>query len=259
MSCSRHFAPAQQSKIAFMNKLIVTILMVGCIQFLIKEKASAQTLPTSFKFVDLDGAIGKSEGTMTLSFNFDKNLGRKHRIVVGGGARFTSYIGKNQYYITAPAELTSGDTGPGVIFKENIDANIDTFLIKTAQVNSLNLLITLGYNVSPKLLFRFNIDVIGFSFGKSINGNYINGSQGAMVSADPSPFNLLLVSDNDKGSLNSEFFGRYLINDKWGIKGGIQFHFTEYTTDTEIQQAPEPNDRFRNKSLMFMVGASFKL
>jgi hypothetical protein len=242
-----------------MNKLIVTILMVGCIQFLIKEGVSAQTLPTSFTFIDLDGGIGKSEGTMSLSFNFDKSLGKKHRIVVGGGARFTSYLGTNQYYITAPAELTSGDTGPGVIFKENIDANIDTFLIKTAQVNSLNLMITLGYNASPKLLFRFNIDVIGFSFGNSVNGNYINGLQGAMESADPSPFNLLLVSDNDKGSLNSEFFGRYLISDKWGIKAGVQFHFTEYTTENEIQQQPEPNDRFRNKSLMFMIGGSFKL
>ena len=242
-----------------MNKLIATILAVGCIQFLLKENASAQTLPASYALIDLDVAVGNSEGTMALSLNFDKNLGKKKRIVVGGGARFTSYLGKNQYYITAPAELTSGDTGPGVIFKENIEANIDSFLIKTAQVNSLNLFVTLGYNVSSRLLFRFNIDVIGFSFGKSANGNYINGSQGAMVSSHPTPFNLLLVSDNDKGSLNSEFFGRYLLNDKWGVKAGVQFHFTEYTTDTEVQQLPEPNDRFRNKSLMFMLGVSYKL
>ena len=237
-----------------MNKLIVTIFMVGCIGI-----AYAQRIPMSFTFVDLDGAIGNSEGTLAFSFNFDKNLGKRQRIVVGGGVRFTSYIGRNQYYITAPAELTSGDTGPGVIFKENIEANIDTFLIETPKVNSLNLLVILGYNVSPKLLLRFNIDVIGFSFGKSSSGNYINGTQGAMVSSEPSPFNLLLVSDNDKGSLNSEFFARYLINDKWGIKGGAQFHFTEYTTDTYVQQYPEPNDRFRNKSLMFMLGVSFKL
>lgn len=242
-----------------MKKLIATILMAVFIQFLINGNSSAQTLPASFSLIDLDAAIGNSEGTMTLSLNFDKNLGKKKRIVVGGGLRFTSYLGKNQYYITAPAELTSGDTGPDVIFKENIEANIDSFLIKTAQVNSLNLLVTLGYNVSPKLLLRFNIDVVGFSFGKSATGNYINGSQGAMESSSPSPFNLLLVSDNDKGSLNSEFFGRYLLTDKWGVKAGAQFHFTEYTTDTDVQQQPEPNDRFRNKSLMFMLGVSYKL
>jgi hypothetical protein len=242
-----------------MKWLIATILVVIGIQLLPGSYVHAQELPPGFKFIDVDGAIGNTEGTLAVSFNLDKNLGKKHRIVAGLGARFTSYLGKNQYYITAPAELTSGDTGPGVIFKENIDANIDTFLIKTAQVNSMNLLVTLGYNVSTKLLLRFNIDVIGFSFGKSANGNYINGSQGAMESSDPSPFNLLLVSDNDKGSLNSEFFARYLLSDKWGVKAGVQFHFTEYTTDTEVQQQPAPNDRFRNKSLMFMAGVSFKL
>jgi len=242
-----------------MKWLIATIMVVMGIQLLPGSYVHAQELPPAFKFIDVDGAIGNTEGTIAVSFNLDKNLGKKHRIVAGLGARFTSYLGKNQYYITAPAELTSGDTGPGVIFKENIDANIDTFLIKTAQVNSLNLLVTLGYNVSTKLLLRFNIDLIGFSFGKSANGNYINGSQGAMEPSDPTPFNLLLVSDNDKGSLNSEFFARYLLKDKWGVKGGVQFHFTEYTTDTEVQQQPAPNDRFRNKSLMFMLGVSFKL
>ena len=242
-----------------MKWLITTFLLVTGIQFLIASYIVAQELPSAFNVIDVDGAIGNNEGTLAVSFNLDKNLGKKRRIVAGLGARFTSYLGKNQYYITAPAELTTGSTGPSVIFKENIDANIDTFLINTAQVNSFNLLVTLGYNVSTKLLLRFNIDVVGFSFGKSANGNYINGSQGAMESSDPTPFNLLLVSDNDKGSLNSEFFARYFLNEKWGVKGGVQFHFTEYTTDTEIQQQPAPNDRFRNKSLMFMIGVSFKI
>ena len=234
-------------------------MLLTTAQFFIQSYVTAQELPSTFKIIDLDGAIGDTQGTLTLSFNLDRNFGKRQRLVAGLGARFTSYLGKNQYYITAPAELTSGSTGLGVIFKENIDANIDTFLIKKAQVNSLNLVVTFGYNVSLKLLLRFNIDVIGFSFGKSANGNYINGSEGAMESSDPTPFNLLLVSDNDKGSLNSEFFARYLLNHKWGVKGGIQFHFTEYTTDTEVQQQPAPNDRFRNKSLMFMAGVSFKL
>ena len=136
---------------------------------------------------------------------------------------------------------------------------MDSFLIKTSQVNCFNLALTLGYNLSKRVLLRFNIDAIGFSFGKSVNGNYINGNEGSMEPATPTAFNLLLISDNDKGSLNSEFFARYLLNDKWAIKGGIQFLFTEFTTDLEVQQFPEPNDRFRNKSLMFSAGVSYKL
>jgi hypothetical protein len=239
-----------------MNKGVLT-----CISILLSAAVHTfgQTLPAVSKFIDLNVGVGSSEGTLTASFNYDIGLGKKKKVVVGFGGRLTSYLGKNQYYETAPAELTSGSTGPAVIFKENIVANMDSFLIKTAQINSLNLMITLGYTINEKLLLRFNIDAIGFSFGKSTTGNYINGSQGLMESASPTPFNLLLISDNDKGSLNSELFVRYQWNKKWGIKGGIQFHFTEYTTDSEVQQFPEPNDRFRNKSLMFMAGVSYKL
>jgi len=237
------------------------ILLSGVVMALIMSQQTgwAQKNPSRSMFADLNIGVGDSEGTVALSFNYDKGLGRKKKVVIGFGSRFTGYLGKNQYYETAPAKLTSGTTGLGVIFKENIATNIDTFLVKNAQVNSINLLVTLGYNVSQKLMLRVNIDAVGFSFGKNTSGNYINGTQGSRASASPTPFNLLLTSDNDKGSLNSEFFVRYLFNDKWAIKGGAQFHFTEYTTDTDVQQFPEPNDRFRNKSLLFTAGISYIL
>lgn len=238
---------------------IINILLATSPIICFYYDGSAQDSRSYSKFAEVDGAVGDTEGSLSFSFNVDKNLGKKRKIVVGFGGRFTSYLGKNQYYVTAPAKLTSGSTGPGVIFKENIEANMDTFLIKNAQVNSLNLLLTVGFNFSDRLVVRFNIDAIGFSFGKSTTGNYINGSQGSIESSQPTSFNLLLISDNDKGSLNSEFFARYLLNEKWGIKGGAQFLFTEYTTDTEVQQFPEPNDRFRNKSLLFMAGVFYKL
>lgn len=241
-----------------MTRLVYIFLVTGFI-CCIQHGAIAQMLPKTSKFIDLALGIGDSEGSFAFSFNYDKGLGKNRKVVLGFGARFTSYLGKNQYYITAPAKLTSGNTGPGVLFKENIEANLDTFLINTSQVNSVNLVLTVGYNLSERLMLRFNIDAIGFSFGKNVNGNYINGAQGSMESANPTAFNLLLVSDNDKGSLNSELFARYLLNDKWSIKGGIQFLFTEFTADSEVQQFPEANDRFRNKSLMFDVGVSYKL
>jgi hypothetical protein len=219
----------------------------------------AQPLPATTKFADLNLAVGDNEGSLAFSLNYDKGLGKSGKIVVGLGARFTTYLGKNQYYITAPAQLTSGSTGPGVLFKENIEANVDTLLIKTSQVNSLNLVLTVGYNLSERFMLRFNIDAIGFSFGKNVKGNYINGAQGSMASSRVTAFNLLLISDNDKGSLNSELFARYLLTNKWAIKGGLQFLFTEFTTDLKVQQFPEPNDRFRNKSFMFTAGVSYKL
>ncbi len=203
--------------------------------------------------------IGASEGSFSILYGHDWEFGSRKQFAVGFGGRFTAYLGANQYYRTAPAKLTSGTTGPGVIFKPDIEANIDTFLIKSPQVNSLNVLINLRYAFNDKLHFGFNIDAIGFSFGGSKDGTYINGSQGSREMAKPTSFNALLTSDNDLGSLNSEFYARYYLNDKWGLKAAAQFHFTEYTTDTEVQQFPEPNDRFRRKTLMFAFGVTYKL
>lgn len=204
-------------------------------------------------------AGGNAEGTFSISCGKDWGLWKNKKFGVGVGVRFTSYIGANQYYITAPAELTSGKTGPFVIFTDNIEDNIDTFLIKSPQVNSLNVMINLRYRFTEKFIVGFNIDAIGFSFGGSKRGNYINGAEGAMVDAKPTLFSILLTSDNDRGSLNSELYGKYFFNDRWGVKLGAQFHFTEYTTETEVQQLPEPNDRFRNKSLMLALGVTYKL
>lgn len=205
------------------------------------------------------GAFGNSEGTISAMVGYDWELWKSKKFAIGIGGRGTSYFGSNQHYITAPAELTSGSTGPGVIFKENIDENIDTFLIKSPQVNSINVFINLRYKFNEKLMIGFNIDAIGFSFGAQKRGNYINAAQTTEENSKPTAFNVLLISDNDRGSLNSELYGKYFFNDRWGVKLGAQFLFTEYTTDTEVQQFPEPNDRFRNKSLMFAFGVTRKL
>lgn len=219
----------------------------------------AQSPESSQNSIDLGLAFGKSQGAFSAGFTHDWLVGKKKKFIVGLGGRLTTYVAQNQYYETAPAELTSGSTGPGVIFEETITANIDTFLISNPAVFAINALINLSYRLSETLSVGFNIDLVGFSFGGERQGNYINGSQGQMSSAKPTVFNALLISDNDLGSLNSELYAKYRISDRWSAKAGLQFLFTEYTTSTEVQQLPEPNDRFRNKSLMLMIGASFKL
>jgi hypothetical protein len=202
--------------------------------------------------------IGKEEGTLSVAYGKDWGVFKSKKFGIGLGLRFTSYLGANQYYRTAPAKLTSGKTGPLVLFSPDIEENIDTFLIKSPQVNSLNLMINLRYKFNEKILVGFNIDAIGFSFGGRKNGNYINGFEGAMTNAKPTSFNILLTSDNDRGSLNSELYVKYFLDEKWGVRAAAQFHFTEYTTDVEIQQNPKPNDRFRNKSLMIAFGVTYQ-
>jgi len=209
--------------------------------------------------LELGAAGAKYQGAFAGSYILSWKFGKKKKFEAGFGERITLYTGANQYYITAPAKLTSGSTGPGVFFKENITANIDSFLIAKPRVVAVNTLIYLGYNITERFSIIFNIDAVGFTLGKERVGNYINGNQGQMVSSKPSSFNALLISDNDLGSLNSELYGSYMLNKKLSVKAGLQFLFTEYTTETEVQQFPEPNDRFRRKSLLFTIGVHYNL
>jgi len=219
----------------------------------------SQTGRPAAKYVDATLGVAKYQGTLSLSYVSTWRLGASQKLGIGLGGRFTSYLATNQYYTTAPAKLTSGSTSPVIIFQDNIEANIDTFLIKSPQVNSINASIHIDYQLNKKITAGFNIDAIGFSFGGHRSGNYLNGGTSMMVNAKPTLFNILLISDNDRGSLNSEFYLRYFLSDQWGLKIGGQFLFTEYTTETKVQQFPEENDRFRNKSLLFCVGLSCKI
>ncbi|GHN00749.1 hypothetical protein WSM22_22380 [Cytophagales bacterium WSM2-2] len=224
--------------------------------FLIAGYCSAQRISN---YADVTFGAAKYQGTFAVSYVHFWNLGASQKLGIGIGGRFTSYLGANQYYITAPASLTSESTSPLIIFKDNITTNIDTFLVKSPQLNCLNLSINIDYQVSSKITAGFNIDAIGFSFGASRSGNYINGPVGKMANASPTLFNILLVSDNDNGGLNSEFFVRYSLSDKWSLKAGAQFLFTEYTTTVKVQQFPQENDRFRNKSLLACIGFTYRL
>jgi hypothetical protein len=81
-----------------------------------------------------------------------------------------------------------------------------------------------------------------------------------VANAKPTTLNLLLTSDNDVGSLNSEFYVRYWLSPKIGIRAGYTFYFSEYTTDRAIgfDNSRIVNDRYRFKSSLIMLGISWK-
>lgn len=214
-------------------------------------------------FAELTTGIGSSQVTGSLAYVYNWKVGKRKKFELGLGARFTSYFGSNLYFTTAPAKLTSGKTDPTVLFAKDINQNIDSVLFPKAQINSLNLTLNFGYNFSKKFSAGLTIDAIGFSFGKKQSGIYYgnNFATGVPVTAKPTAFNLLLISDNDKGSLNSELFARYRWNDSWGVKLGLQFFFAEYTTNTEVQTTPggDKNDRFRKKMTGVGIGVTYNL
>ena len=206
-----------------------------------------------------DVAIAFGNGfSPALSYSKVWSLTKNGHFKIGTGLRFTSLFASQSYFITAPAKLTSGETGPQILFKDNIPANIDTLSLNKVQVNYLNIPIYLQYSFK-KVDIGFNIDAIGFTFGGSQSGRYITSKSktfnNTSQTASPTVFNALLVSDNDLGSLNSELFIRYWIKPNLGIRIGTSFQFAEYTTDKKLRL---DNDRFRYKTLLPFVAVSFR-
>ncbi len=208
----------------------------------------------------LTANVGTGNFATALSWSHEYGLGQNKRFKIGYGIRLTGFWGTDQDYITAPAKFTSGKQSFAALFTENISANLDTIRFPRAQVNSLNAAIYLAYTLpfaKDKLDLGVNIDAIGVSFGGTKGGIYQGSS---VVDASPTRFNVLLISDSDRGTLNSEWYIRYWVTQQWAIKAGYEFLFTEYTTSRKIQTVPgftESNDRFRNKSAMLMLGVQF--
>ena len=251
-------------------KLILLILstIIGL------EKLSAQDSTKScncnYKFnnnYDLSFSQGNKEILGAFSWSHFHGIGhKKQRFKIGYGLRFTSYYGygNGKNYTTAPSKYTSTVQGPTTIFSETIENNIDTVSFSNPQVNSLNISINLQYSISKKFDVGFNIDAIGFSFGGKQPGSVISSvydpGQPFLVSAKPTSLNLLLTSDNDIGSLNSEFYLRYWISEHLGIRAGYSFYFSEYTTNQSLNfdAGRIQNDRFRLKSSLLMLGITYR-
>lgn len=249
----------------FWNSRTNIIILFLCI---FSMKANAQMVSKNDyrveNYFDLSLSGGRGNFASALSWSHLHGFGKKQKLRIGYGVRFTSFVGANKFYTTAPAKYTSPVQNLGTIFSETIVQNIDTLTTATAFVNSLNAAIYLQYNILPKLEVGFNIDFIGFSFGPEKTFNIISSSfdpnQAPVQSGSPTTFNLLLTSDNDIGSLNSELYLRYWITNKIGIRAGATFLFTEYRTnqDLSFDNGRIMNDRYRFKALMGMLAVTFK-
>ncbi len=189
---------------------------------------------------------------------------RKQRFKFGFGGRVSSSYGNsNLEYITARAELTSGKTGPSVFFADQVEENIDTLSIASTRIHAANIFLALRYEFDKRFGVEFNIDLAGVSFGKRQDAvlQYDDGKS-QQLNAYPTTGNVLLISDNDIGTLNSELMFSYLHKSRLRFKIGGVFLFNEYevsnppvyvnSTGTVIDA-----QRFRNKSLQLGIGLNY--
>jgi len=213
------------------------------------------------RYADFAGTIGQSQGSLSASYVHNWKLWKKRKWETGFSLRWSSYFGTKTEFITAPARLARTNTTPFLIFFAGQRKETqDTLTVQRPFTNSVNLAINFGYNFSQKWSGGFNIDLIGFSFGRKSPAILTsNGETQTEPSAKPASFNLLLTGDHDLGSLNSEFFLRYHLTDTWSVRAIYEFLFVEYKTSSVKQVAPDGTEvyRFRNKANTFGLGIAY--
>jgi hypothetical protein len=203
----------------------------------------------------LNTAFGDKKNATHLWGRYEWGFGKQKAIRVGGGLRFSHFNAYKGLYLTAPVRLTQVNYSPD-------NANIDTLRIAESRHFFTNLYLILGYTFKEKLDLRFSIDLAGVSFGSTVSAEHITNYKAnpnpkhTTVNAKPTALNLLLVSDNDIGSLNSEFTAGYWINKKYLIFGGYSFLFAEYTTEKAIRN---DNQRFRLKGHLGTIGVAYRI
>ncbi|PJE47103.1 MAG: hypothetical protein CUR34_06135 [Sediminibacterium sp.] len=223
-----------------MKNLSLFILLVASTFSLHAQKKSKSEQIADFTF-----GFGSSQTTFATGYSKNWNLGKKQRFFIGAGIRFSGALSEGKIFTSAPASLAKDK------------ANVDSLYGGKSSIYALNAMINLGYHITPKLDLGFNIDVLGFSFGPSRIKLFSGNGTLDVTTAEPTSMNVLLVGNNDRGTLNSEFYLRYKINHKVGIKVAMQHFFTELTTIEKVQTVPVQNDRFRNITDLFSVGVAF--
>jgi hypothetical protein len=243
-----------------MKQFIIFSLSLFVAQTALAQREDAPNYYANSISADLNLASDGKNSLIALSAKQQFGLFGGKRFKVGYGLRLNHNFGGKSQFLTAPAILTTGKTGPVVFFDgTKIAKNIDTIQTTAFSVTSINIPLYLEYAITNKLDVGFNIDLIGASFGASVsnyNSVHATPTTAGALAAKASGFNALLVGDNDLGSLNSEILARYHFNDKLALSAGLSFAFAEFTTTRKVYL---DNDRFRQKQLMPMIGVNYRI
>jgi opacity protein-like surface antigen len=235
------------------------IVLIGLLA--IGQLAFAQTKKKTYQYVDVAATVG-THVSIAGSYGYNWKLGKKQHWEIGIGARVTNTFGSNVEFTTAPAKLARTNTIPfAIVFAGQNTVNWDTLTVKKTFTSGLNFTTNFGYNFNEKWGVGFNIDVIGLTLGSKSSAVLLtNGVAKNETTAKPQAFNALLTGDLDYGTLNSEFYVKYAINDTWTIRGVYQYLFNEYKTTTIKQVAPDGTlvDRFRSKANNIGVGVTYR-
>lgn len=197
-------------------------------------------------YLGLDGSFGTngSQNVFSMAFLRTHALGKQHRLLLSYGLRFSSFGGRDMEFYSAPPDFYL------------IPEKTDTLFMSNGGQNNVALFIGASYKVKNLLVFGFNIDAVGYTFGKTRTGQFNPGGSNISDESSPNQITALLVGANDIGMIKAEFEVGVLLSSHLELRTGLSNMFLEYKTSKELQAG---NDRFRAASSVGFLGVRIYL
>jgi len=194
----------------------------------------------------IEAGVGFTSGGFIGGVGYFQDWGvlKNKALRLGYGVRFSAYSGSDITHISAPPEFFTDE------------AKQDSIFVSSPQMSNIALYIGASYLIADRFELGFNIDAVGYTFGGDKDATFTSGGTETATTVNPGSITALLLGPNDIGMVRSDFFAGYKFNDSWRARVGVGPLFTEYRTETELQ---EGNTRYRGTSMMILVGVVYSL
>jgi len=204
-----------------MRQLAIAIL--ACAFFPAARPVAAQGL-------DLGASFGAGSATWRGSLSSQILVKRGQRLTFGAGLRLTAYGGD-------PAIFTN----QGDISTERPDR-----LTIDPSVSGANLMLSVQYRLAEALQVGANLDVLGVATGKSqkLGASEVKPAQGS----------IFLVNNNDRGSLNSEFYVAIPAGRALEIRAGMSHYVLGY----QVKERAGATSRYLRFETVPFVGVRWR-
>lgn len=225
------------------------------------------------KGMDVGLAFKNDHTAPSLTYYELLHLGRQQVFSLGWTFRAGGVYGKDVDYITAPARLTRGETGLAALTADVRPTNIDTLRFDRTSQSMVNFGLVAQVKLGPVELGA-SADLLGFALGRLRSAKILSSKGGYYVdtaseedsliyfspkhttqSAHPRSINVRLLGDNDRGSLATEVYARFLITKRIGVKVAYQWLTTEMKLNQD--RTLDGNLRYRNRVAMPYVALAF--
>lgn len=196
----------------------------------------------------------------TLSHTFDVSYGFNKDSFLNGVSYkpMFGFFSNDRFKIGLGVRYSGFMAGNGLKY-ERVDSALDSsfLVLDRPQTHSFNTVFETTYTMWNKLEIGFNIDIVGYGYGKGRTANYqsLDGALAGAQASDAPNLDLFLFGKRDKGQLGSEFFLGYKFNPHLGVRAGLSHLITEH----QSVQTLEGENRFRHLGNFIFASINYAL